>query len=81
VVVAAPGATSGASAARELFKSKTTRGKDAKSDSDGLKTRHESCITCLNAVTPTKYSTSGLDGKLIQWDLPALEMSMATLGL
>jgi actin related protein 2/3 complex subunit 1A/1B len=80
-LIVASEATSGASAARELFKNKTVRGQDTKGDSDGLKTRHESAITCLQRVGPSKFSTSGLDGKFIIWDLPALEISMATLGL
>lgn len=80
-VEAAAAPVSGASAARQLFQSKTARGQDSKTESDGLKTRHEGCITCMSRVGPTTYSTSGLDGFLIMWDLPALEISMASLGL
>ncbi len=80
--------TSATSAARELFKSKTTRGQDAKAENDELKTAHESAITCMcNASAASArnggpvISTSGLDGKLVIWNIPSLEINMAGLGL
>jgi len=77
--------TNATSAARELFKSKTTRGQDAKAENDELKSAHESTITCIcNASTAGKghmISTSGLDGKLVIWNLPSLEIDFARLGL
>mmetsp|Transcript_27709 Transcript_27709/g.46582 ORF Transcript_27709/g.46582 Transcript_27709/m.46582 type:complete len:398 (-) Transcript_27709:291-1484(-) len=84
--------SSSVSAARELFRNKTVRGQDIKSDADTLKTRHERAITLIqNATAPAKtttttgtcstISTSSLDGKLILWNLPSLEMDMASMGI
>lgn len=88
----AAASTDSVSAARELFKRKTTHGQDLKDDSDTLKTRHERAITSLRDASPagssssstgsiTTISTSSLDGKLILWDLPALEINMAAMGV
>ena len=84
-------AAAGVSAARELFRNKTARGQDIKTDSDTLKTLHERPITLLqDATLPgslsrgqgiSRVSSSSLDGKLIIWDLPALEIDMASLGV
>lgn len=80
-------AAGGVSAARELFKNKTARGQDNKNDTDTIRTLHERAITLIQDASPkagagvTRISTSSLDGKLIEWDLPALEIDMATLGL
>ena len=85
-------ATGGVSAARELFRNKTVRGQDIKNDTDTLKTLHERPITLIQDATPvwkTKagqkavytISTSSLDGKLLVWDLPTLEIDMAALGV
>lgn len=80
-------AAGGVSAARELFKNKTARGQDNKNDTDTLRTLHERAITLIQDASlkstggVTRISTSSLDGKLIVWDLPALEIDMATLGL
>eukprot|EP01032_Pedospumella_encystans_P016664 gene16664-19006_t len=80
-------AAGGVSAARELFKNKTARGQDNKNDTDNIRTLHERAITLIQDASPksgagvTRISTSSLDGKLIEWDLPALEIDMATLGL
>ena len=84
-----PAATGGVSAARELFKNKTARGQDIKEDADTLKTRHERTITLLRDATPggssggsvQVVSSSSLDGKLILWTLPKLEIDMAALGI
>lgn len=87
-----PVATSGVGAARELFRNKTVRGQDIKNDTDTLKTLHERPITLLqDASLPgtgsnagrgiSRISTSSLDGKLVIWDLPSLDISMASLGV
>jgi actin related protein 2/3 complex subunit 1A/1B len=89
VEASAPVASSGeggVKAARELFRNKTVRGQDLKLDTDTLKTTHDRPITGIrNALAgnkkATKISTSGLDGKLIVWDLQALEFNLATLGI
>jgi len=77
---------SAVSKARELFKSKSRTGQDARADSDTLKTKHERPITCLrnssqNNGKITSVSTSGLDGKLIVWNLPSIEVNFANLGI
>ncbi len=74
------------SAARELFKNKTARGQDLKSDSDTLRTVHERPITalqnaCSSDTRVTAISTTSLDGKLVVWSLPQLELDLAALGL
>jgi hypothetical protein len=78
------------SAARELFRNKTSRGQDIKNDTDTLRTVHERAITVLQDATlpgtakPGKVlrvSSSSLDGRLVVWDLPSLDIDMATLGL
>ena len=77
----------GVSAARELFRNKTVRGQDIKNDADTLKTLHERAITLIQDASPaagrgvTAISTSSLDGRLIVWDLPSLEIDMASLGI
>lgn len=89
---ASPAAGSGGvSAARELFRNKTVRGQDLKNDTDTLRTVHERAVTLLQDATPpgaaskagtvTRVSSSSLDGRLVVWDLPALDIDMATLGL
>ncbi|KAJ1428077.1 WD40-repeat-containing domain protein [Ochromonadaceae sp. CCMP2298] len=87
-VVAVSGGT--VSAARELFRNKTIRGQDIKKDTDTIKTRHERAIMLIQDATPpsekkagcvTTISTSALDGKLILWNLPSLEINMAALGV
>lgn len=82
-----PATSGGVSAARELFRNKTARGQDIKNDTDTLQTRHERAITLIQDASlkagrgVSRISTSSLDGKLIVWDLPALEIDMATLGI
>jgi actin related protein 2/3 complex subunit 1A/1B len=78
--------TSNVSRARELFKSKTIRGQDIKADTDVLKTKHERLITHVrNAGTGpskiSKVSTTGMDGKLVMWNLSTLESAFSKLSL
>jgi len=76
--------TSGISAARDMFQSKTKLGQNSKQEGDTLRTVHERPITCLQNASPkgaNAVSTSGLDGKLIVWNLPQLEINMASLGI
>eukprot|EP01038_Epipyxis_sp_PR26KG_P015352 gene15352-20687_t len=74
-------ATSGVSAARELFKNKTVRGQDNRSDGDALRSFHENCITEIRVANSssnkgvTSFSTSSLDGRLVLWNLPSLSGS------
>ncbi len=78
--------TSSVSRARELFKSKTVRGQDIKADADVLKTKHERLITHIRHAGPargkiTTVSTTGMDGRLVTWNLSSLESSFAKLSL
>jgi actin related protein 2/3 complex subunit 1A/1B len=78
---------SAVSKARELFKNKTTRGQEGKTDSDTLRTKHDRAITCLANATAdptakiTQVSSSGLDGRLVIWNLPSIEVGFANLGI
>lgn len=83
---AAGGSSGGVSAARELFKNKSVRGQEGKQASDIIKTKHERPITVMKDATTggapiSAISTSSLDGRLIVWNLPSLEIDMATLGV
>lgn len=84
---AAAGANTGVAAARALWSNKASKGQDKKQDSDTLWTKHENVITCMTNCSGkdekvvTKVSTSSLDGRLVIWDLPSLEIDMALLGL
>lgn len=80
--------TSNVSRARELFRNKTVRGQDLKADTDTLKTKHERAITSLRDATTggnngkiTHLSSTGLDGKLVIWNLPSIELQFANLGI
>lgn len=58
------------SAARELFKNKTAKGQEV--TGDALKSSHERPVTCMQLMSSSngkKVSTSGLDGKVVIWDL------------
>lgn len=66
---------------RALFQNKTARGQDAKSDDDELWTSHEGAITSISVINRTSISTTALDGRVIVWDLPGLNIAMASLGL
>jgi hypothetical protein len=68
-----------------MFQNKTARGQDSKAADDKLWTKHEKVITGMKlAGAPgscTKLSTSALDGRLVQWDLPALGVDCAALAI
>ncbi|XP_014298234.1 actin-related protein 2/3 complex subunit 1A-B isoform X3 [Microplitis demolitor] len=40
---------------------------------------HQNTITCVRRVSSSQFSTSGLDGQLVVWDLKILENAMAGL--
>lgn len=79
-------ATNSVSAARQLFQNKTRSGQDAKTETDTLWTQHENAITCLANASTTgglilnKISTTGMDGKLVLWDL-ALDVKLSGMSL
>jgi len=62
-------AKTGVSAARDMFQKKAQTGKNNDNESNSIKTKHEGTITCINSISPTKFSTTGLDGRLVVWDL------------
>lgn len=64
---------SSASAARNVFQDRDTRGKAA--DSAGLKeeppikTLHQNCILDLKVTGKNTFTTSGVDGRIVHWTL------------
>lgn len=69
-----------------MFQNKATRGQDGKSESDTLWTKHENVITGLsigsvNEHDPTIIVTSALDGRVVSWDLPLLEIDFDGLSV
>jgi len=79
-------ATSATAAARDMFNARTKMGQTSKQEGDTLRTQHERPITSMQIAASTvkgvtSVSTSGLDGKLIVWNLPQLEINMASLGI
>jgi len=65
------------------FKQMDSRGQESDNDTV-LKTLHQNAISGLLAHTGgrgavTKFTTAGIDGKLITWDLKSLEQSIAGL--
>lgn len=84
---ASAGANTGVAAARALWSNKASKGQDKKQDSDTLWTKHENVITSMANCSGkggkgvTRVSTSSLDGRLVVWDLPNLEIDMTLLGI
>ena len=78
---------SNVSKARELFRNKTVRGQEGKTDSDTLKTKHDRAISDMRVASNdgsaqiTQVSTSGLDGRLVIWNLPSIEAQFSKLGI
>uniref|UniRef100_A0A7S1TZ11 Arp2/3 complex 41 kDa subunit n=1 Tax=Phaeomonas parva TaxID=124430 RepID=A0A7S1TZ11_9STRA len=76
----------GVSAARARFQAMSKRG-DEGSKTEDLFTQHESAITCIQLIGEiggssfSKFSTSACDGRLVVWDLPALGIDTAALGI
>jgi len=83
------GSNSGVAAARALFQNKAARGQEKKTEGDTLWTQHENAITGLSNAgiggpnqVVRKVATSGLDGRLVLWDLPELDiLDLAKLSL
>ena len=69
---------------RALFQNKSTRGQETQAEGDVLWTKHESCIRTLTKMGgPSKMASSGLDGRVVVWDLAQADVgvSMASLGI
>jgi hypothetical protein len=68
---------------RELFKNKTARGQESSSESDILWTKHENAIRNITKMPGSKFASSGLDGRVVVWDLAqaSLGTNMASLGI
>ena len=83
----ASSSSGGVSAARARFQAMAKRGDEGGSKTDELWTQHESAITCIKQIgaagaqTFSKFSTSGCDGRLVVWDVDALEVDKAAIGL
>lgn len=78
---AASSDSGGFAASRALFQNKTTRGQESATESDTLWTTHEAVITNIAAVNGSTVSTTGMDGRVVMWNLPQLEIAMSALGL
>ncbi|CAM9404216.1 unnamed protein product [Ectocarpus fasciculatus] len=80
----AKASTSGCLLCRALFQNKSTRGQETQAEGDVLWTKHESCIRTLTKMGgPSKMASSGLDGRVVVWDLAQADVgvSMASLGI
>jgi len=68
---AGPGA--GAAAARNVFQDRDTRGKTGETagvkEEPPIKTIHQNLILDCKIRGPKKFSTSGVDGRVVQWNL------------
>jgi len=65
------------------FKQMDTRGQEADTDTV-LKTIHQNAISGISAHTGkrdavSKFTTIGIDGKLITWDVKSLEQAISGL--
>lgn len=58
---------SGTRAAFAMFQSKVDKGEDSTSTS--VETKHKNCITSIQSGPDGKITTSGLDGKVVFWDV------------
>ena len=80
-------AQSGVANARAMFQGASSHGltiKDnagAVSSDVGLKTRHQNTIGGICKFSATKFSTCGTDGRVLQWDLEAVDVDLAALKL
>jgi actin related protein 2/3 complex subunit 1A/1B len=70
---AAAGPGTGASAARNVFQDRDTRGKTGDSagvkEEPPIKTIHQNLILDFKIRGPKTFSTSGVDGRIVQWSL------------
>ena len=79
--------TSGVAAARAMFQNRTNLGQsNATIGSDKLSTTHESAITCMRATSVGSgnvktFTTTGMDGKLVNWDVATLDLNLGALNL
>ena len=78
----------GVSAARALFQNKTSRGQDSNTTTDTLWTQHENAIIDMRDASPAgthaplcRMSSVALDGRLVFWDLAAVDVQLSALHL
>jgi len=68
-----PPSASGATAARNVFQDRDTRGKTGETagvkEEPPIKTIHQNLILDFKIRGPKKFSTSGVDGRIVQWNL------------
>jgi actin related protein 2/3 complex subunit 1A/1B len=65
---AAQAAQSSGNTARKMFQNKVDRAESVTETK--LETKHQNCITNVQKYGNNQYSTSGLDGVILIWDLP-----------
>ncbi|XP_024531662.1 actin-related protein 2/3 complex subunit 1A isoform X2 [Selaginella moellendorffii] len=69
------------------FYGQAKRGVATESPSSAPGTYHNNCITLLNPLAPPgeqeirKFSTSGMDGKVVIWDMSTISDALARLGM
>ncbi|RHY05155.1 hypothetical protein DYB28_002201 [Aphanomyces astaci] len=76
---------------RKLWDSKVSRGQSAEAtsgDKGALWTKHENTITSIQVLKKaasnghvTEFSTSGLDGRVVTWNVNSLNLDLAKLRL
>jgi len=60
---------SGFANSRALFEAKSNQGtSNTTNASTSIKTKHEGAITCITSTGANKFSTTGLDGRLVLWN-------------
>lgn len=81
-------ATSSMATARAMFQAKTTRGQTSSGGAGkDLWTQHANAIVGMEGMgragdaTCLKLSTCGLDGRIVVWEIPTLDIDMQALGL
>lgn len=78
-------ASSSFGAARAMFAAKTTTGTSGATSSK-VWTKHQAAITGLKVLSKpgeaaSRFTTSGIDGRIVVWDLHACGVSLAGTGL
>lgn len=64
------------SSARSMFESKVSRAGADVVSKDSLWTKHEGAITGVQVVKGKTFSSCGLDGRIVLWDMDALKITV-----
>jgi len=54
---------------KNMWQQKSTLGKDNATDDVALPYRHQNCINDIYVQSETLFSTSGIDGRVLSWDV------------